>query len=231
MYQANAISVKEHWYVLSFAAKWAGSKGVLVRGLIDFPGYVDGDACEFQLLEEVWALLDRADIVVAHNGADFDVKKLNAKFIEHGFTPPSPYKVVDTKRDLTRVAKYSSHRLDWLAKQFKLGKKVQTDFSLWEGCMNGFEAAWKKMKEYNVHDVILLEKLYDMVASWIDQPNAGVYSGEAQVCPNPSCGNTHLQKRGLSRAKTRIYQRYWCPKCGTWSRSVNSVGGTKVTRC
>lgn len=231
VYQANAISVKEHWYVLSFAAKWHGEKGVLVRGLNDYRGYVDGRGCEDQLLADVWGLLNKADIVVAHNGADFDVKKLNAKFIEHGFVPPSPYKVVDTKRDLVRVAKYSSHRLDWLAKQFKLGKKMVTDFSLWEGCMQGNPEAWRKMKEYNKHDVTLLEKLYNMIAPWIDQPNAGVYSDKPNVCPNPACGSQKLQKRGFSRAKTRIYQRYQCFECGTWSRSTNSVGGVKVTRC
>jgi hypothetical protein len=223
VYQQNAISVKENWYVLSYAAKWADSDA-WVRGLDDFKGYVDGDSTEAQLLEEIWRLLDQADIVVAHNGADFDVKKLNARFIEQGFLPPSPYKVVDTKRDLVRTAKFSSHRLDWLAKQFHLGAKIPTDFSLWQGCMDGDPNAWKKMKAYNLHDVVLLEKLYKLIAPWIDQPNAGVYT-EERVCPNPSCKSGSLERRGFAYAKTRVYQRYRCRKCGTWSRSVASEKG------
>lgn len=229
VYQANAISVKEHWYVLSAAWKWFGEKTVHSLGLIDYDGYEKGNDCEHDLLLDIWRLLDKADIVVAHNGADFDVKKLNARFIEQEFVPPSPYKVVDTKRDLTRVARYSSNRLDWLSKQFNFGEKIHTDFSLWQGCMDGDPSSWKKMLAYNKHDVELLEKLYMQLASWIDQPNMGVYT-ETQVCSNPSCGSANLIKRGFARAKTRVYQRYQCGKCGTWCRSVNSVGSTKITR-
>ena len=191
VYQANAIAVKENWYVLSFAYKWFDGWKVRARGLVDYKGYSKGNDCERKLLLDAWRLLDEADIVVAHNGADFDVKKLNAKFIERGFEPPSPYKVVDTKRDLTRVARYSSHRLDWLAKQFKLGAKIPTDFSLWEGCMSGDRQAWKKMLDYNKHDVVLLEKLYLQTQSWLDQPNMALYM-EQPVCVNPACGSKKL---------------------------------------
>jgi hypothetical protein len=230
VYQQNAISVKENWYILSYAAKWRGDRDVMVRGLCDLEGYRGGSDLEYDLIREIWEFLDEADIVIAHNGADFDVKKINAKFIEHGMDPPSPYKVVDTKRDLVRVAKFSSHRLDWLSKQFQLGSKIPTDFSIWEGCMRGDLHSWRKMLEYNAHDVALLEKLYDRINPWIDQPNAANYN-EDLVCVNPGCGSKDVVKRGFSYAKTRVYQRYRCNKCGTWSRSVNSVCGTKVTRC
>lgn len=229
VYQANAISVKEHWYVLSFAAKWVGQSKVIVRGLCDYPDYDPSENDDSQLLRELWDLLERADVVVAHNGASFDVRKLNARFIDLGFDPPPPYKVIDTKRDLKRVAWFSSNKLDWLSKQFKLGEKIPTDFSLWEGCMTGKKDAWKKMLEYNKHDVVLTEKLYHKIAPWIDQPNANIFT-KGDRCPNMACGSTHLVKRGIYAAKTRTYQRYLCADCGTWSRSTNSVGAAKVVR-
>lgn len=231
VYQENAIAVKEHWYVLSFAAKWRGVGGkILVRGLDDYPGYKGGNSTEKRLLEDVHQLLNDADIVVAHNGADFDVRKLNARFIAHGMTPPSPFKVVDTKRDLVKVAKFSSNRLNWLSKQLGIGQKTleHQDWKLWEGCMKGDAKCWRAMKVYNRHDVVLLRELYEILAPWLEQPNAGVWNSGI-VCSNPACASRHLQKRGVYRAKTRVYQRYQCQKCGAWSRDVRSASGTSVT--
>lgn len=231
VYQANAIAVKEHWYVLSFAAKWRGEKGpILVKGLDDYPGYKGGNSTEQQLLQDIHDLFNKADIVVAHNGVDFDVRKLNARFIHHGMTPPSPYKVVDTKRDLTKVARFSSNRLNWLSKQLGTGEKTMEhhDWKLWEGCMNGDPKSWRAMKVYNRHDVVLLQELYEILAPWIEQPNAGVWS-DRPTCPNPACASKNLIKRGLARAKTRIYQRYQCNDCGAWARDAKSLAGTAIT--
>jgi len=231
VYQENAIEIVDHWYVLSFAAKWKGQKTIITKGLVDYKGYKGGASTERALLKDVHKLLSQADIVVAHNGADFDVRKLNARLIDARMTPPAPYKVVDTKRDLTKVAKFSSNRLNWLCKQLGIGQKTMQhqDFEMWKGCAAGNKSAWQKMKTYNRHDVVLLEELYDLLAPWIDQPNAGVYSGEL-VCPNPACASENLEKRGMSRSKTRVYQRYQCKDCGTWSRDTKSNGGTTITR-
>lgn len=221
VYEQNAIEVQAHWYVLSFAAKW-GKMKPFVKGLPDYAGYnpkAPGVA-EKRLLQEVHGLLSDADIVVAHNGADFDVKKLNARFIAHGLKPPAPYKVIDTKRDTKRVAAFSSNKLDWLCSQLELGRKRSHEgFPLWRGCMDGVPAAWKKMKTYNVHDVVLLAKLHGMLAPWLHQPNGAIFDRE---CVNPVCLSTKLQARGIARNKTRVYQRYQCKDCGTWSRSVVS---------
>lgn len=231
VYQENAIAVKEHWYVLSFAAKWRGTKNVFVKGLNDYKGYKGGNSTERFLLKDIHKLLNDADIVVAHNGADFDVRKLNARFIAQGMTPPAPYKVVDTKRDLVKVAKYSSNRLNWLSKQFGIGKKTMEhqDWALWEGCMKGDKKAWKAMKVYNAHDVTLLEGLYEQLAPWIDQPNSGAYVDGA-VCANPACASPDLERRGWARTKTRAYQRFQCRECGAWSRETRSERGTRRTR-
>jgi transposase-like protein len=37
------------------------------------------------------------------------------------------------------------------------------------------------------------------------------------VCP--SCGGTHLQKRGFSIVGANSYQRFQCIDCGKWSKS------------
>lgn len=223
VYEENAIEVVSHWYLLSFAMKWRGTTGKpKVRGLCDYGSGV-GAECEKDLLIDLHNALSEADIVVAHNGRDFDVRKINARFIAHGFNPPAPYKVVDTKSDLTRVAGFSSNRLNWLSKQLDIGQKTMQhqDFSLWEGCMRGDKKSWAKMKEYNQHDVVLLEELYEILAPWIKQPNANLWSGlDEPVCVNPACGSKHdLQNRGFARTAGQIYQRFQCTKCGAWGRA------------
>src|SRR5512139_461679 len=221
VYEQNAIAVKENWQMLSFSAEWLHSGKVTTKGLCDYKGYKPGGT-DYDLAIDLWRLLDEADIVVAHNGADFDIKCIKARFIAHGLKPPAPYRVVDTKKELKKVSRFSSNKLDWICKQLDLGKKIEHEgWELWLKCMGGDRAAWARMKKYNRHDVVLLKKLYGVLAPWITQPNAGTYS-DVPVCPNPNCGSDQLQLRGFARNKTRIYQRFQCRKCGTWGRAAHS---------
>jgi len=221
VYEQNAIAVKEHWYVLSAAWKWSGDKKISVKGLCDYPGYIKGNSNEKKLLKEIHALLNEADVVVAHNGAQFDVKKLNARFIAHGFKKPAPFKVIDTKRDLKRVAQFSSNKLNWLSKQLEIGSKTMEhhDWAMWDGCMHGDAKCWREMKKYNAHDVKLLEDLYNRISGWLTTPNAQTWG---RTCTNPACITPVIQARGYARTKTRVYRRFQCQTCGAWSRAVVS---------
>ena len=62
------------WYVLSFAAKWAGEKEVFY-----FDVRYDGDN-DKKVCQEAWNMLDEADILIGHNSDKFDIKKLNTRF-------------------------------------------------------------------------------------------------------------------------------------------------------
>lgn len=224
VYEQNAIAVKEHWQLLSFSAQWHGDKRIITKGLPDYPKYKPGGG-DFVLVRDVWMLLNDADIVVAHNGIDFDLRKLTARFIYWKLTPPSPYRVVDTRKELSRVAGFSSNKLDWICKQLDIGSKLEHEgFQLWLDCMAGEPKAWAKMKAYNRRDIELLAELYQLLSPWIRQPNAGAWMGEA-VCPNPACGSQNLEKRGLARNKTFSYQRFQCNDCGAWGRAA--IGGKR----
>lgn len=227
VYEENAIAVAQHWYVLSYAARWLNGGPVVCRGLDDFKGYKASSRDDRKLMKEVWKLLNEADIVVAHNGAEFDVKKLNARFLANGLPPPSPFRIVDTKREAKRNFGFSSNKLDWLCKQLDLGKKIEHEgFPMWLGCMNGDQKAWKKMKRYNRHDISLLQELYTLMSPWMRQPNGTLWGME---CVNPGCKSGDLEARGYMHTKTRVYQRYQCLSCGTWAKSVLSEKTPKAT--
>jgi predicted RNA-binding Zn-ribbon protein involved in translation (DUF1610 family) len=219
-YDQNVIEFQQDWFVLSFAYKWLGDATVNVKALNDYKGYRPGGS-DARLIADLHSCLDAADIVVAHNGDRFDIKKSNARFLAHGLPPPATYKTVDTLKVARRHFRFDSNKLGDLAKSLGLGGKVpHVGFALWKGCMQGDPDAWKLMKEYNIQDVILLEEIYIRLRPWVNNhPDVTKFgklptvSGE-HACPN--CGSEHVHRRGLAVARTRRYQRLNCQSCGAW---------------
>jgi hypothetical protein len=224
VYEQNALEIAEHSKLLSYSVKWLGTpqRAQVTRGLCDV------NYNEYLLVQEIWDFLDRADIVVAHNGKNFDVRKLNARFIKWSMKPPSPYAIVDTRTEVKRVSAFESNKLDWLCAQLDLGRKLEHEgIGLWLRCLAKDLKAWRTMLRYNAHDVVLLERLYKLLAPWIRQPNANTWSNRP-ICSNPACGKPGLTRRGVRRSKTRLYIRYQCKHCGSWSQDVRSFGGASI---
>jgi hypothetical protein len=215
-WQTNVIEFKNDWYMLSFAYKWSTDKKVTAVGLDDAPKYKRGSEDDKWLSQRLWELLNEADIIIAHNGDDFDLPKINTRLLFHGLKPPSPYKTVDTLKIARKSFKFDSNKLDDLARQLGLGRKLpHTGFHLWKGCMSGDPESWSLMKRYNGHDVELLEELYYLVRSWSrnhPQVNQGRTADEA--CPK--CGSLKVQRRGFSYTLLRRKQRFQCTNCSTW---------------
>lgn len=218
-YEQDVLAYTREWYMLSFSWKWLGESKTHVLSLPDFKTYKKDPENDIELIRELWQLFDEADIIIAHNGNSFDQKKTNARFIFHGFPPPTPYKEIDTKLVAKRYFNFNSNKLDDLGKYFKIGQKLQTGgFELWQGCMRGDKKAWKTMTDYNKMDVILLEKVYEKMKPWMNNhPNIGLMNGELRACPN--CGSSHLHRRGTTYTRTGSYQRLQCQDCGAWSQS------------
>lgn len=217
-YEQNVISFVREWFLLSFAVKWYGSdEKTKVYALPDFAGYDDDRNNDAALTAKLWEVLNEADLVIAHNGDRFDLRKANARFLFHGMSPPAPYRTVDTLKLVRRHFSLNSNKLGDVAKILGLGQKAETGgFGLWESCMAGDRSAWRKMTRYNAQDVDLLEKIYERLRPWhIAHPAiAAVQDGFA--CP--ACGSALMQKRGHELIGRKRIQRYQCLGCGKWSR-------------
>lgn len=220
-YKQNVIGFNKHSYMLSYSAKWLDGKQI-TKGLIDYPNYQQNKDNDKQLVQDLWEMLDTADIVVAHNGRAFDTKKVNARFSFHQIDPPSPYKIVDTKEMSKKYFNYTSNSLDDIAQYLGVGKKLPTQgFDLWLGCMAGDAASWVKMKRYNAHDIVLLEAVYRRMLPYMDGHTNLSSLMEGVVCPK--CGSEKLQSRGEARTQSTVYQRFQCKDCGGWGRSTKTV--------
>jgi len=216
MWETNVIDVSSSWYMLSFSAKWLGEKSVKTYSLDQYRGYKQDRENDFGLVGELWKLFDQADIVIAHNGDSFDIKKSNARFIFHGLNPPSTYKSIDTLKIARRHFQLESNRLGDLGVFLGLGDKVPTTGKdTWLRCMDGDLVAWNRiMKPYNKRDVDLLEKVYERLRAWNkSHPDLRTYTGE-DGCP--TCSSPNVQHRGFNVAKTRRTQRMHCQACGAW---------------
>lgn len=229
-YDTNLIRVVRDFYILCYAYKWLGEKSVTVDSLRMHPEYAGAEEDDSALCRGLWALLDKADVVVAHNGNRFDIKKIQTRLAMNGMRPPSPFKSVDTLSVARSHFGFTSNKLDDLGKSLKLGQKLETGgFELWEGVMAGLIPSWKTMEKYNKQDVVLLENLYKELRPWMPRhPNVAVLTGrEGIVCS--TCGSTHLQSRGYYHTNSGMYQRFWCTDCCSWSRLRKKADSGKVS--
>lgn len=214
--------IKTDWRVIAWAAKWLNEPKSTIKYMDQRSRSIANDR---PLLEVIWDLLDMADIVITQNGRNFDSKKLNARFIEHGMTPPSPYQHLDTYQIVKKVAKFSSNKLEYLTERLctkykKLTHKSFPGMSLWTECLKGNKKAWDAMKRYNIHDVLSTEELYNKVKGWTPK---NMPESHSAGCPR--CGSFNWVRRGFNLTKRGTFQRFQCQNCGGWMQ------GEKESEC
>lgn len=207
--------------MISFAAKWIGDPDEDIEFM---SVYHDNKK---KMVKRAWQLLDQADVVIHFNGKRFDVPHIQREFIEAGMLPPSPFKQIDLLNTVKQQFRFPSNKLKYVVKQLGVGEKVENDgFKLWLRCMNNDAEAWAEMKQYNIHDTILLEGLYNKLRPWIKaHPSFSLYSGD-HVCPR--CDSVSVVMRGTEKLSTGVYQRYQCKDCGGWSRGTKRLDSTDI---
>lgn len=208
--------------MLCFAAKWFDEKKVHYAS-----EFHNGQGI---MLEALWELLDGADAVVHYNGTSFDIPHINREFVRAGYGPPSPYAQIDLWRTVRSQFRFMSNKLDSVAQALEIGSKAEHEgFDLWKKCLDGDEAAWGRMKRYNIQDVRLTEDLYTQLRPWLKgHPSVNLVDGKQQGCP--SCGSPSLTKRGFARTRVSTFQQYQCGDCGSYSRGSRRVDSVDIQR-
>jgi DNA polymerase elongation subunit (family B) len=221
--------IQKDWSVLSWAAKWLGSpeSEVMYACVRDQEDLRD----DFGIVSQIWQLLDEADIVITQNGVRFDSKKLNARFVNHGFPPPSSYRHIDTLKIARKYFGFTSLKLEYmttlLCTKYKKQKHSKfSGFELWAECLKRNPEAWDEMETYNRYDVLSLEELYLVFRRWDKTINFNVYHDEEySVC---SCGSKDLIPNGYETTNHARKMRLKCLECGAeWVSKENLLSKGK----
>ncbi len=93
-------------------------------------------------------------LVVAHNGFRYDLPFLQGVLIKMGCAPLRPLLVSDTYAHLPKRGHAFSASLGNLAQRFDIHAKGHMSEPDWEAVYAGEPAALRKLKEYNVGDVV-----------------------------------------------------------------------------
>lgn len=218
----NYTDILQEWFIISVAWKWQGEKKVHSVN-VEHDTY-EGDFnsswtewSDYDVVKRLHEVLSEADVVVHHNGDDFDIKKFNARAIFHGLTPIPPLKTIDTLKIARKFFKFTSNRLDYLGQFLSLGKKMDTPKGLWLSVLKGNIEAVNTMVKYNKQDVILLEKVFDKFAPYVNNDRV-VPKTRSGKCD--TCGSTSYQQQGWRITKTHKYPRFKCNCCGSWFRGA-----------
>jgi len=212
IYDQTAIKVIKDWELACFSYKELGDKKTYCIKRSDFK-----DPTDKSVAKELYKVMNEADILIAHNGDSFDIKKAKARFIHHGFKPLAPIKSIDTKKLAKNHFNFTSNKLNDLGEFLGVGNKVPTGgFDLWLECLANDPKAWNKMEDYNIQDVLLLEKVYLKLRSWATHPNLAMISGQHGQCPR--CGDTRLRSCGYVVTNTTKYLKLRCQGCWGYIR-------------
>lgn len=204
------------WYVISWAAKWLYS-GEVYTGIVTPTEALARD--DSHILKPMWELLNKADVVITHNGNKYDLKKLNTRFLLHDFPPPHSYQSIDTLAVAKKHFAFSSNKLDYINRQLGLPPKMENGgMELWKACVRGEQPALDTMIAYNAQDVFSMEETYLKLRPWIsNHPNLALLSDmDGSACP--VCQSRELRVEGWYSTHVAQYLEYRCDECGAIGR-------------
>jgi hypothetical protein len=191
--------------LLCFSAKWLGKNKTFF--------YSEWEHGTAAMVKAAHALLAEADAVITYNGDKFDLPKLQAEFATQEIGSPPPLTSIDVYKT-TRTMGFVSKKLDFVAKALGCGGKVEHEgLGLWIKVLAGDAKARKKMRQYNIGDVTLLEKVYLKIRPFIkNHPHMGFTP--KRECG--ACGSSKVHVSKWRRTKAMRIQQLHCQDCGSY---------------
>lgn len=209
-------NIKQDWFIICAAWKWGHESLPVCARIKDAPN-------DYGVVKIVHDVLSKADVLVHHNGDQFDLKKFNARAISYGLDPIPPLTQIDTLKIARKHFKFTSNRLDYLGEFLGVGRKLDTPKGLWKLATEGDQDAIKQMATYNKQDVLLLEEVYNKLKPYTPSKiNLNYFikhNGKEGVCPK--CGSADTIKMGRDYSYKPPRQKVKCKSCGGWHRISN----------
>lgn len=154
----------------------------------------DKDKDDKFLLEQFIEVLNEADLIVAHNGDNYDLKFIKTRAIKHGLDMLIDYPQFDTLKVAKKKFNFNSNKLDYISAYLGFDNKIKTEMGLWDDIIfRKCPIAMDKMITYCNKDVELLEKVYNKLVYW-EKPvgHAGVLQDKTKQT-SPISGGLNLE--------------------------------------
>ncbi|MGK2864910.1 MAG: ribonuclease H-like domain-containing protein [Chitinophagaceae bacterium] len=173
--------------IICVSYKWLGEKQV-------YNLTWDKEQNDKFLIEQFVEVLDEADLIVAHNGDNFDLKWLKTRALFHRIPMLPNYKQFDTLKLARTKLNFNSNRLDYIAKYLGFEGKNKTGIDLWMDIIfKNSKTAMNTMLDYCDEDVRQLEKVYKELR-YLDNPmlHQGVIQGKTKQT-SPVTGGVNIE--------------------------------------
>lgn len=169
---------------------------------------------DYIVAKKLHDLMTEADVIIAHNGDNFDIKHANTLFSNHGLGPVPETKSLDTLKAARKYFAFAGNDLDSLSKRFGgTGKSEKPD---WQKMTDGDEVEINKGAKYCTKDVMELERVFINIRPYMknlvkirDKKEPNHYG---IICCD-ACGSKRIQSRGLGGVATKVYPRIVCSEC------------------
>jgi DNA polymerase III epsilon subunit-like protein len=207
--------IVREWFFLSLQWQWNDSKKVCHASILDDKKRFKKDFTDdYHVVKTAHDLLSEAQIVVGHNIKGHDMKKLQAKFIEHKLKPLNMPLLVDTL-EWSRKFGFTSRKLGDLCAKLGLEKKLQHEPGLFLKAGLGDEKAIRKVIKYGLGDIPTLRQLYERLKPYSHHPNLNLWRGTGVDCC-PNCSSTKFKADGHRYTKIGRIPRNECLECGKY---------------
>ena len=173
--------------IICISYKWLGEEQIYNLSW-------DKNQCDKFMIEQFIEVLNEADLIVSHNGDNFDLPWIKTRALYHGLSMLVNYKQFDTLKVAKRKFNFNSNKLDYISEFLGFGNKIKTEMKLWDDIiLKKCPIAMDKMLVYCDMDVELLEKVYNKLIYW-ENPmfHTGVNNGKVKQT-SPITGTYNIE--------------------------------------
>lgn len=211
-----ARNIKHRQYCTNASWKWEHQVSVQNVSVLSDPiqfkkDFRNDKICAIKMHE----VMSSADVIVAHNLDEFDLKMLNVIFALHGLGPIPEKKLIDTLKIARKYFRFSGNGLDDLLKFFGYeGKEEKPD---WFGMTEGDPKQIKKSIKYCNKDVLGLEIVFKILRPFmrnISKNRNAKALDHYGITECDACQCKLLQNKGLGGVAPKMYPRVRCGGCG-----------------
>lgn len=173
------------------------------------------DQSDYLMLKKFVEIANTADLLIGHNGENFDVRHINVRLAKHNLPQLNVRCIEDTLKQTRKAFRLPSYKLSYLVKYFKVGQKMDVSMQVWlDVWLNNDRKQLATMVERSNSDCIILKKLYNRIKPYITTKfNHAIFQNKP-VCP--SCGTDRLIKHKIKITRAGKKQQYQCTWCGKY---------------